>query len=699
MKKIALLLFIILSFTVIYVSAEPPREEYTLVLNEEFDCSELDREVWSYREEGYVVRGGQNTRNNVSLTDGKLSIKFTKQNGTYYGGGVVTNFGLGYGYYEVSSKLFGGTGGLHSSFWTAGVNGDGIESPIYNRSIEIDFYEVDSNKPERIAPNFHYWLGGHLGGPKSIIKENGTNVFENTVNSAEEYFVCGCEYLPDRIIWYINGTKVCESYDYEMYGRPNVWLTALANTELSGEIDDKALPGESRWEYFKFYTMPFKNENIIVNPSFDDNNRKNYTQNSTENKMENPVSWLEIGDEDAIRVTDGDDVRTGSGALCIGKQGKYKVEASQKLKYIANGTYSLTAYVKNEYGADVELFAGDKVVKADKTGENYKKIEINNVEISDNFAYIGIRASGNGELVYVDDISFSCNSGTDDFNRKVKIDSNKTSEIPGEIVVDNEDANCKTTGNWLTSSLNGFKGGSLYSNKKGDTVEWTVKIKEDGNYTAQIYKVIYHSSATSVPCRLYVNDEKKAEDVIDMTKGDKWHTFGAFDVNARADCIRLIPSEAFITAQNGIVLKLGERKAYVNYSKRFIDPDNKNVVPYISQSDRTMVPLRFIAEALNATVMYEESSDALGGYDLIKIITDGKEVVFSTGVLKYAVNGEERASDTAPENIQDRTFVPLRALAEAFDKYVCYEESGIITVTDEAVTDSSELSGFNKYLF
>lgn len=714
MKKIAVFLFIIMCFAMTSVSAEPPREGYTLMFNDEFDGNELNSSVWHYREEDYVVRGGRNTRDNVSVKDGKLSIKFTKENGTYFGGGVITNFGLGYGYYEVCSKLFGGTGGLHSSFWTAGVNGDGIESPKYNRSIEIDFYEVDSDKPRKIAPNFHYWLGGHIGGPKSIVKENGKNLFENVLNSSEEYFVCGCEYLPDRIIWYLNGTKVCETSNYEMYGRPNIWLTALANTELSGEIDDKALPGESSWDYFRFYTMPFKNENLIVNPSFDDNNRKNYTQSDAENKMENPVSWLEIGDEDAIKVVDSDDkIRTGSGALCVGKQGEFEAEASQKLKYIANGTYNFSVYIKNEFGAEVEVFVGDKQLKVDKTGENYQKIEINGIEISDNFAYIGVRVKGNGTAVYVDDICLSSENGTDEFNRKIEIDSNKTNEIPGEIIADNEDENCKITGEWLKSSINGFKGTSIYSNKKGDMVEWTIGIPSDGYYAVQLYKVIYGNSATSVPCSVYVNDEKKAEDFIDLTEGDEWHTFGTFSLKkddivkisvecaggyARADSVRLVPGEAFLVAQKGLALKLGERRAYIDYSKRFIDPDNKSVVPYISENDRTMVPLRFIAEALKATVLYEEKSD-VRGRDLITIILGDKKVMFSTGVKEYMINDEKKILDTPPENKEDRTFIPLRALAEAFDMYVSYEESGIITVTEEPIINNGELLRFNEYLF
>ena len=467
MKKILLAILIALPILCMCVNAEPPREGYILTYSDEFDGKELNLSDWHYRNEGHKTRGGYNSPSSVSLKDGNLVIEFSKKNGEYYGGGVITNFGLGYGYYEVRSKLFGKTGGLHSSFWTAGVEGNGEDRPLFNQSIEIDFYEVDSNRTNHIAPNFHYWLGGHLGGSKNVLKtEDQSNIFATVTDASEDYFISGCEYLPDRCIWYINGVKVCEIYDYEMYGNPSVWLTALANTELSGEIDDKLLPGASCWDYFRYYAMPLKGENLFVNPSFDDNNRADYFTAEEKRRLDDPVSWLEIGEKTASRVVLGDEyVRTGTGALEIGSKAKFETEVSQKLWYIAKGEYEASFYVKNEDGAEVEIFLGDKTLKIGKT-DGYEKFTIEGTVESD-FAYSGIRASGRNQFVYVDDVSICSKEGTEEFNRKVPIDSYQTTDIPGEIVADNEDAkSCELIGNWLKSGLQGFRMTSVYSSTK-----------------------------------------------------------------------------------------------------------------------------------------------------------------------------------------------------------------------------------------
>jgi len=53
-----------------------------------------------------------------------------------------------------------------------------------------------------------------------------------------------------------------------------------------------------------------------------------------------------------------------------------------------------------------------------------------------------------------------------------------------------------------------------------------------------------------------------------------------------------------------ILLTIGNPKATVNGQTVYIDPQNPQVVPIISNS-RTMVPLRFIAETMGATVDWD----------------------------------------------------------------------------------------------
>lgn len=716
MKKICLVCFLFLCMLTISVYADPPREGYTLTFSDEFDGKKLNTDVWHYRNEGYRVHGGYNDPKMVSVSDGNLHIAFDKKAGDYRGGGVITNFGLGYGYYEVRSRLYGGTGGLHSSFWTAGVSGDGKSLPKFNRSIELDFYEVDSDEPTRISSNAHYWLGGHLGAPKNVVRTEDDQILcRNLTDASSDYFVMGCEYLPDRVIWYINGTVVCEAPELEMYGRPNVWLTALANTDLSGTIDNSKLPGESVWDYFRFYTMPFKGENLIVNPSFDDNNRADYITDISKMKLESPVSWLEPEYEENISVeTQDQNIRTGTGALKINKKGT----VAQNLTYIANGTYQLSFYVKCDAFTKLTAKVNEQELSySTATGENFALVTLETVEITDNHAYISISADGD-DAFYIDDVSFICFDGTDMFNRKTIIDPCEINKIPGEIGlydVNGGDENITFTGEWKPSSIKGYMGNvSAYSNSKDATVHYKLIAQQDAEYAVQLYRMSYGSSCKDAKATVMTNGKEQMVRSINLNDTEAgFETLGIYPLKKgdtvtitlsrgtsgylRADSARIVPA-ALLEAQNGLALKLECNKAYLNLSKRFIDPDNKNAAPYINGNDRTLIPLRFIAESLGATVSYSGQSGLLGGNDEIKIVLGDKTLLFATDVGQYAINGEIYALDAPPENKQARTYVPVRALAEAFGKKVYYSD-GIILLTDEIVENESTLSALNKYLY
>lgn len=90
-----------------------------------------------------------------------------------------------------------------------------------------------------------------------------------------------------------------------------------------------------------------------------------------------------------------------------------------------------------------------------------------------------------------------------------------------------------------------------------------------------------------------------------------------------------------------------------------------DVAPYIKNS-RTYVPIRFIAEELGFDVKWDSKTKKV-------TMTDGKSTVEVTIGSKFMfVNGKKVTLD-APAEIKDqRTFVPLRAIAEAFGKKVEY---------------------------
>lgn len=90
-----------------------------------------------------------------------------------------------------------------------------------------------------------------------------------------------------------------------------------------------------------------------------------------------------------------------------------------------------------------------------------------------------------------------------------------------------------------------------------------------------------------------------------------------------------------------------------------------DVYPYIKNS-RTYVPIRFIAEELGYDVKWD------GANKKVTMTSDGTTVELTIGSNKMMVNGKAVLLDAPAEIKDDRTFVPLRAIAEAFGEKVDY---------------------------
>lgn len=94
-------------------------------------------------------------------------------------------------------------------------------------------------------------------------------------------------------------------------------------------------------------------------------------------------------------------------------------------------------------------------------------------------------------------------------------------------------------------------------------------------------------------------------------------------------------------------------------------PDAK---PYINNDDRTMVPVRFISEALNAQVGWNEEKRE------VSIVMSDKDIRLIIGQSKSFINNKEIEFDTVPIIKEDRTFVPLRFVSEGLGATVKWDE-------------------------
>ncbi|MBP3361524.1 MAG: chitobiase/beta-hexosaminidase C-terminal domain-containing protein [Clostridia bacterium] len=145
--------------------------------------------------------------------------------------------------------------------------------------------------------------------------------------------------------------------------------------------------------------------------------------------------------------------------------------------------------------------------------------------------------------------------------------------------------------------------------------------------------------------------------------------------------------------KNSVVLYIDGPYSYVNNKKKLINPDNPMVCPMI-RNDRTLVPVRFVSENFGAKVDWNQSDSAV-------TVTKGDlKINMTVNSNTMYVNGESVNLDAPPVIEKDRTFIPLRVLAEALGKNVFWDSRGLIVISsDGSVLDSEKDSKIIDELF
>ena len=118
-----------------------------------------------------------------------------------------------------------------------------------------------------------------------------------------------------------------------------------------------------------------------------------------------------------------------------------------------------------------------------------------------------------------------------------------------------------------------------------------------------------------------------------------------------------------------------------------------DAAPFI-EKDRTFVPIRFIGEALNYKVDWNKDKK------LVTIKNNDRQILMTIGDTNIPVNNEKIKNDVAPLIRKDRTYVPLRFVAENMNLKVNWdgkEKKVIINSQKDNITDGiTNLSGDEK---
>ena len=131
---------------------------------------------------------------------------------------------------------------------------------------------------------------------------------------------------------------------------------------------------------------------------------------------------------------------------------------------------------------------------------------------------------------------------------------------------------------------------------------------------------------------------------------------------------------------NTIALFIGNHRAILDNSFAAIDERTPLTKPIIKNA-RTLVPVRFISEKLGATVGWDEYSQG------VAILLGDINIGMNVGSPVIYINGKRIVLDVAPIVSNGRTFVPLRAISEAFGKEVFYDRE-LILISDDAVLNA-----------
>ena len=522
MKKLFFwILMVALICCAVSVLASPPSDKYQLLLADEFSGDALDTEIWDWRSGNPY--GGKNLKENVRVADGMLYLDYRKVDGFYTGGGVLTNFNLPYGYYETRAKIYGGTGGLHSSFWISGGNAFTTRPENYphrNTMLEIDGFEIDSHMPSRLSHGTIYWWNE---------RESRFREYYTEQDLSADYFVMGMEWLPDRVNFYVDGKLIGTDDRLNVYGPGYLWLTAVATPDSKMEViddskaDETGFFGSSEYDYFRYYQMPLKNENLLGNGDFE------YDRTSSSSY---PFCYILKGDTAAAFPLRSGDAYEGLACLRHSSVTAYEVSSGQEFMYLLSGNYTFSGKFKASgdftkarmviYGKDGNVIAQKQIPAA----EEWISLSLKDIYI-DGYAYVAIESASEGNTdLLIDNLQFYTTDG-EEYTLHNSPDYLLHEEIPSELLqnMHNESLISYTK---ITDKSEGWSDATSLNidnmwTGPGRYAVWEVEAPTNDQYRLAIQCLYADNNAENMLCTVWVNDGEQTEHLVPTNIGKTYY--------------------------------------------------------------------------------------------------------------------------------------------------------------------------------
>ena len=166
--------------------------------------------------------------------------------------------------------------------------------------------------------------------------------------------------------------------------------------------------------------------------------------------------------------------------------------------------------------------------------------------------------------------------------------------------------------------------------------------------------------------------------IVGWTKNKYWIVINSWGINYGMKGLYFIPftyefdnAIAISDTISPIRYKAKNIRLGINNHKYYVDNEEKYLdsVPFIKH-ERTFLPVRFICEALGASVEWIQDEQ--------KVIIRSEEAVIEMviGSKNFIINGKPYKNDVAPFIVNERTMLPIRIIAETLNcKVMWYDFS------------------------
>ncbi len=181
----------------------------------------------------------------------------------------------------------------------------------------------------------------------------------------------------------------------------------------------------------------------------------------------------------------------------------------------------------------------------------------------------------------------------------------------------------------------------------------------------------------------YLGAETTEVPIPEITVVHNGETLTNPDSNGTHGTYKILPEGAAVTTKAAQVVKLllGSPYAYADNDIKKVDSNDDNVTP-VEIDGRTLVPVRFISENFGLAVGWDDATQK------ITISGRGHNIEMTVDSATYTVGGEEKTLDVPAQTYNDRTMIPLRAMAEAIGRQVFWDDRGLIIISKDEFKDT-----------